>query len=601
MRTIAMVGRSELRRRRGGVIAVGLTLALGLGAALGAFIAAHRTDRAYPDHVVRARMADLVINPSLTSSDSDAVIRALPHVRDVSTYALMYAGYLDPGRRYTLGDVLADNQGNLYASADGRFLDTDRLIVDEGERPVGPREVFVTDGNRDDLSKRLGHRIRIGERLPISFLWSGSDVEATDETLRQVVRPIGTERLRISGFGRLADAVLDDPVFPHAELIVSPDVARRYMCPPATIPATTDRDRLLRAIYPTDCSVLYRYYALDLDDPARVAEVARAAQHRLSELNDGLAQRIGTTAPEVAYYPVMTTRRDDDARVRHSIRPTVVALQIFGWVALVASLTVLALAAARLMRDSRASDDVLRALGASRWTRVGAQVLPAGVGAIVGLGAAIGVGILLSPVGPVGEVSRVAPGWSLVAPASVVVPFTIAALATLAVVLAVAGLLTTRTRGDARRGRRRTDALRRSLPPEVADGVTTAFASGRAALVPGAASVAIGVVVAAAVFWANLGAVVEHPPRYGWPWQVGVLTGVGYGDTRTDAVRATLANRSGVRAWDWLAIASGTVAGKPVALLYGAHALDLPVVAGRAPGDPARPSSVGRPRLGSGS
>src|SRR6476619_2358026 len=123
MRVITMAGRSELRRRWIAALAVGLAAALGLGAALGAFIAAHRTDRAYPDHVARARIADLVVNPSLSSIDSDRVIRSLPHVRHVATHSLMLAGYADPSRRdYTIEDLESDNAGFLYASTDGRFL-----------------------------------------------------------------------------------------------------------------------------------------------------------------------------------------------------------------------------------------------------------------------------------------------------------------------------------------------------------------------------------------------------------------------------------------------------------------------------------------------
>jgi putative ABC transport system permease protein len=90
-------------------------------------------------------------------------------------------------------------------------------------------------------------------------------------------------------------------------------------------------------------------------------------------------------------------------------------------------------------------------------------------------------------------------------------------------------------------------------------------------------------VVATAIFGTNLSGVVNTPKRYGWPWQVGVLTGSGYGDTNTGAVRTTLTGRPGVRSWDWLGIESGSVAGRPVPLLIGAHAVDLPIVAGRAP------------------
>src|SRR3954454_12240455 len=268
MRVITMAGRSELRRRWLAALAVGLAAALGLGAALGAFIAAHRTDRAYPDHVTRARIADLVVNPSLSTADSDRVIRSLPHVRHIATHALLLAGFADPKQpHHTLADLQADNSGILYASTDGRFLATDRIVVDHGRRPTGPRELFVTEQYRTKLSRAVGHRLRVGERLPIGFIWSGLEVTGADPT--QVVQPLGVEPLRIAGFGRLADEVLDDSLYPHEELVVSPDVARRYLCAPATVPATSDRERVIAAVFPPHCSISYLYYSLELDDPAR--------------------------------------------------------------------------------------------------------------------------------------------------------------------------------------------------------------------------------------------------------------------------------------------------------------------------------------------
>ena len=196
------------------------------------------------------------------------MIRSLPHVRHIATHTLMLAGFADPKRPHsTLADLQADNSGILYASDDGRFLTTDRIVVDQGHRPTGPRELFVTEQYRSKLSRAVGHRLRVGERLPIGFIWSGLDVTGADPT--QVVAPLGVEPLRIAGFGRLADEVLDDSLYPHEELVVSPDVARRYLCAPATVPSTSDEERVIAAVFPPECSISYRYYSLELDDPAR--------------------------------------------------------------------------------------------------------------------------------------------------------------------------------------------------------------------------------------------------------------------------------------------------------------------------------------------
>ena len=78
---VGMVARAELRRRRAALLGLAAVTALGLGASLGAFAAAYRTDHAYPDYVRRAAVADLVVNPSLSTVEFDRAVRRLPHVR----------------------------------------------------------------------------------------------------------------------------------------------------------------------------------------------------------------------------------------------------------------------------------------------------------------------------------------------------------------------------------------------------------------------------------------------------------------------------------------------------------------------------------------
>ena len=46
---------------------------------------------------------------------------------------------------------------------------------------------------------------------------------------------------------------------------------------------------------------------------------------------------------------------------------------------------------------------------------------------------------------------------------------------------------------------------------------------------------------AAIVFGASLAELVDEPETYGWPWDVAVITGAGYGDTAIDVVDDRLA------------------------------------------------------------
>ena len=67
-------GRGLLRRQRAAYLALALLIAVGGGVAIGASIAAYRTDRAYPEFVKRSKIADLVINPSISTLASEPTI-----------------------------------------------------------------------------------------------------------------------------------------------------------------------------------------------------------------------------------------------------------------------------------------------------------------------------------------------------------------------------------------------------------------------------------------------------------------------------------------------------------------------------------------------
>ena len=106
MGAVAMTARAELRRHRGATLALALAVALGLGAALGAFIVAHRTQRAYPEHIAAARVSDLVVNPSFGTRRGRTRAPAPParaSGHDVGSD--VRGGLVDPSMR-TIGDAI---------------------------------------------------------------------------------------------------------------------------------------------------------------------------------------------------------------------------------------------------------------------------------------------------------------------------------------------------------------------------------------------------------------------------------------------------------------------------------------------------------------
>src|SRR3954454_733836 len=87
---VRLVVRAESRRRWRALALLALVTTLGLGAGLGAINGALRTRQAYSRFLERNDIADLVVNPSLLSTDIDSALRSLPHVRSVwsSTFFL---------------------------------------------------------------------------------------------------------------------------------------------------------------------------------------------------------------------------------------------------------------------------------------------------------------------------------------------------------------------------------------------------------------------------------------------------------------------------------------------------------------------------------
>jgi hypothetical protein len=585
------IARSELRRRPWSYAALALIIAVGGGAALGAAIAAHRTDRAYPDYIARAQVTNLVVNPSFSSLAMDKAIRGFKGVRAVHTSALMLAsiGATKAAPLSELEQSSVDAYLQVIGSPDGRFADVDRPQMSSGRPPTGDHEIFISDQVRPMLEASLGRKLALGDSVDVAFWWSFAEDPSQDPT--KVITPIGVEPLRISGFGQLPDEVLPDELYPRQHVVVSADVARKYNCLADYRGDMTD-DEAFAAALPQSCSTSYWYYSLTLDgSPGVVDSIRTQFAAAADKLKPDLPQLVQSFSG--GYFYISQDRADVDSAVSRAIRPTVTALVTFALVALLTTLTIFAIVLARSVRRTEADSRTLASLGASVSQRTRGALAPMSIAILIGLAGAVVAGALLSPVGPIGSVRSLvrSPGMSL--PGRV----TLAALAALAVaLLAIAAVMSnvgvrraSRAEPGPRPTRRWFAALSRSNRPSLTNGVAAALdvrRSGTGAAVGGCV-VAMVCGVGALVFAYNLTNLVGQPKQYGWPWDVGVITGAGYGDAKPEAVAATLDHDRDVERYALYAFDSSSKFGnRSVPVVYGFSSTvdpDLTIVSGRAP------------------
>jgi len=586
---VITAARGQLRRQLAAYVSLGALVALGGGAALGAAIASHRTDRAYSDFVEQSEVAELVINPSLSSVAMTDAIKGLDGVEAVYSSSLLAVliGNIESGVFGELGDE-SEPWLQVLGSVDGRFVEVDRPLVTSGRLPTGDHELFVNEEERPFLEAAVGHQLAVGDTVQLSFFWSGLFLGNVD--LSETVSSIGVETLRISGFGVLPDEVLPDELYPRQRLIVSGDIAHKYTCASDFRANMTDEEAMAAA-FPLDCAVQYEYFSLQLDgEPGTAASI----RQQFGDAAELLAQELPPFIQEqgAGYYYISQDRADVDAAVARAIRPTVAALNLFAIVTMLATVAIFGVAVSRVARQAETESRRLMELGATKAQRVVGAILPALVA--IGLGAlgAVGVGAMLSPIGPVGSVRALvgspgigAPIWLVLA---TVVPF---AVGLIAMATAVALAMTRRNvRANSRPSRKVTRLARVvsvSGRPSLSTGTNAALDLSR----PGTAAAIVGCVVAVAcvggalILDSNLNTLVAEPVEYGWPWDVAFVVGAGYSGADPGTVAETLAGNSDVESYELYGMDPSTQVGdQGVPVLYGYsnfEAPTFPIVSGR--------------------
>ena len=588
-----VIARSQLRQRRASYVALALVVALGGGTAMGAAIAAHRTDRAYPDYVTRAKVARLGVNPSLSSAAMADAMRKFDGVREMHSDALMLASIGASGP-HTLTELTSNNDNNdqwlqVLGSPDGRFIDVDRPVVTSGRLPEGNHELFINEEERSVLEALRGHSLAVGDSLDLSFWWGGLGLPSQDPN--EVVAPIGVESLRISGFGHLPDEVLPDELYPRQRLIVSADVARKYSCVGDYNAGMTD-DEAAAAAFPKQCSQQYWFYTFQLDGaPGRVDSIRQQFAAAADRLTPDLPPFI---AGQAQYYYISQDRAVVDDAVQRATRPAVTALTVFAILAFAATLVIFGIALARMSRRTEDEFRSLLQLGASPAQRVLGATMPVIAAILVGVVGAIGVGALLSPIGPIGSVRDLvqSPGPSLpgrvTATLAVVLAVALTAVSA-TVVLAGARRAARASRRPQRRAVRLSNALSRFSNPSMTTGTSAALDVARPGTVAAITGCVVAVlcVVGSLIFGSNLTKLVQSPVQYGWPWDVGVITGGGFDNAVPEAVSASLDGDKDVENYALYAFDSSSLFGdQGVPVVYGFSAdapFEFPLRSGRRP------------------
>jgi len=302
----------HLRGRWLSLVPVAAVIVLGGAGALLAVETAQRTATAYSRYLDRADVGDLVINPSLATTQIDQVIRSLPGVREVTTDSLFLAGIGAYTAPFRYSEIPATSE-SVRGSFDGRRTTMDRLAYRDGRAATGRNEAVVSV----DLADAQG--LEVGDVLPITFLPVRADIRANFFGEDPLVTPLGVERLRIVGIATFPDEVLPDGLYPRGTVVVSPDVAARYDCLPAEPAPDAAFEAAADELTPERCSTSYRYWSLDIDggdDAVAAAQEAfiQASSARRNDLPPSLLAR------DVGYIMIATDTAQYRERVSVSVR-----------------------------------------------------------------------------------------------------------------------------------------------------------------------------------------------------------------------------------------------------------------------------------------
>jgi hypothetical protein len=594
------LARRWLRARAVAVVPLAAVVFAGALGASTALAAADATATAFRTHLRQANVGDVVVNPSLSTKEIDAVIRSLPGVEHVTSSAA-FTVTNDDGRPRPRSEVMLNESTEdigVIGSHDGRFADMDRPMLVTGRMPREPNEAVLTVEAAEHAGLALGDELSLAFWSPgvDELVYWGTPDEAAARAA-EIVEPIGVERVKIVGTVRLADETLPDDLYPRKFLIVSPELAKRYDCLPATPRPGTALDDALNTLLPTDCAKNYRYYSLKLAGGAATVKTALDEfLRRSSALNADLAaiadfDALGVEPPRYFLIPIETDQERE--RVERAVQPTVTALRVLGGAIATITVALAGFLIARELRRAQPDESQWYDLGLDAKPRALVLCCPLAAATLLGLGLAVAAGALLQ-IGPLGVLDELGiPGHRVLrAPTFAAASGIGAAILVLCIALAWRAVRRVRSRDAARTYQRAKSRWLRTGngPPAMSTGVRAAALARTTPPVVAGAALLAAAMVAAIVFGASLSALLSTPRSYGWPWDHASVTGAGYGDLDLQAVTETLDRDPDVERWTVLGLFNDlSINGAPMMSVIGfdrASEVDLPLLEGSIPRRP---------------
>ena len=513
--------RSTLRVRWRGYVGVAVLLGVMGGLSLFALAGARRTQSAYPRFMRSVDASTMAVDTGQYSAATTARVAAFPHVVQSQVYVAPVVAVLE----HDQPDFSQDFEA--LASLDGRFFEQDRFTPTAGRLPDPRRvnEIAVNEIAADAYGYRVGQVLDLGT------------YDLTKSTFEDPGTPALRMRARITAVGLFPNEVLQDDTDRSPLVLFTPAYTRQALP-----------------------YVQYEWQGLTLaHGDADVAEVKR---HFVGLLDPGSPQFVRVTSNTTFH-------------VEQAVRPLTIALALFGAIAGLAGLVLVAQALARQLRGEDQERSALRAMGATPRATAGATALGPLLSVAAGTVLAVLLAALASPIMPIGRVRRVEvhPGFD--------VDWTVLGLGAFALVVVLGAFVAFASRRAAQ------PRVARARPPSRALGVAqgtglspAALAGIQLAVEPGrgpsavpvrsvmaAVAVAVVALTSAVTFGSSLSSLVHTPRLYGWAWDATLFDGGGYGEGHVDVAQRVLGGDPNIDAFAGAYFGTGQLDAHNVPLL----------------------------------
>jgi hypothetical protein len=547
LRVAAYRFRPTFGRRYASYVTLAVLVGLLGGVAMASLAAARRTQASYSVYLANTNPSDLgaftgVANPALGSGSgyNAKFVRAISRLPLVDALATIEGINVLPLSR--TGTPVNDPYipaaaGNGEGSIDRDLFDQDRLSVLQG-RMFDPKrldEIVMLAGSAEALRLRVGDTVRLGFYTNAQTQLPGFGTAAVPPFRRLDARLVGIVTTS-------ATVIADDVDSSVSELAYfSPTLTRQLLT----------------------CCVNYSGVGVKVDGgPAAVARV-QAEIARVLPLG----------------FPFTETTASMEAKATRALRPEAIALDVFGFIAALATLMIAGQLIARAIRIGAEDATTLRQLGAGPVAVAADQLGGILAAVVVGSLLASAFAVALSPLSPFGPVRAVYPtpgaafDWAVLGlgTAAFMVILSLVAL-TMAYRWAPHRLARQMPLRAGHRSNVAMAATSSGLPIAVATGIRLALEPGTGRNAVPVRSATFGAVLALIVvtgtvtFGASLDTLVSTPRLYGWNWDYALASG---GDIPAREA-AHLLDRQHVVA-RWAGYSYGTLAldGQSVPILGG--------------------------------